>query len=293
MPPPIVISASRRTDIPAFYMDWFMTRIEAGYFPVKNPFSRSVSIVPATPEEVHTIVFISKNYERFLSEDYGELLKARGFNLFFNFTLNSGSKILEPYIPPLDRRITQAGELARRFGPETVQWRFDPICFYRYTDGRSGNNMDDFLKIAEAMGVFGIRRCITSFADIYAKVKRRTDQSDIEFFDPPMEAKVRIIEKMADKLEQLGISLYTCCEKELIEALPAGFPVRPSACIPNRYLVELFGGTLSFRKDSGQRGSKGCGCNTSKDIGDYDEHPCFHNCLYCYANPAKRKTSIG
>jgi len=290
MPTPIVISASRRTDIPAFYMDWFMRGIETGYFRVKNPFNQAVSIVPAAPDAVHTIVFISKNYGRFIEGNYGERLAEMGYHLFFNFTLNSEAKLLEPNLPPLMERIEQARELARLFGPETVQWRFDPICFYRDGNGRTGNNLGDFMNIAEKLAGFGIRRCITSFADIYAKVKTRTAKmDDFEFIDPPMATKVRVVEKMAARLKNLGISLYTCCEKDLIDALPESTTVRPSACIPNRYLVELFGGALSYRKDSGQRGAKGCGCNASRDIGDYDAHPCFHNCLYCYANPAEIK----
>ncbi len=286
---PIVISASRRTDIPAFYMDWFMSQIREGRFAVKNPFNGAVSLVPAIPEAVHTIVFWSKDFGRFLSGGYGATLTDAGYHLFFNFTVNSSSSILEPHIAPLEDRLEQARELCRRFGPETVQWRFDPICFYQKGDA-TGNNLTDFPGIAEQMAACGVRRCITSFADIYAKVKRRTSNTpEFTFIDPSIEKKIRVLEKMAARLETLDMNLYTCCEKEVTDALPASSSITPSVCIPNRCLVDIFGGRLSFAKDAGQRKSKGCGCLASKDIGAYDAHPCYHDCLYCYANQAAVK----
>ncbi|MBW1842194.1 MAG: DUF1848 family protein, partial [Deltaproteobacteria bacterium] len=95
-----VISASRRTDIPAFYMSWFMQRIQEGFFEVKNPYNHKITVVPAAPEEVHTIVFWSKNFGPFIQGKYGQTLAAMGYNLFFNFTINSDDSLLEPQVPP-------------------------------------------------------------------------------------------------------------------------------------------------------------------------------------------------
>ncbi len=111
----IVISASRRTDIPAFYMPWFMDRIDKGYFEVVNPYNRRTSIVPATPAEVHTIVFWSKNFGPFITGRYGEKLIDAGYHLFFNYTLNSESPLLEPNLPPLQTRMSQLGDYERAF----------------------------------------------------------------------------------------------------------------------------------------------------------------------------------
>ncbi|MCF8111850.1 MAG: DUF1848 domain-containing protein [Desulfobacteraceae bacterium] len=281
----IVISASRRTDIPAFYMGSFMEGIKRGFFTVKNPFSNSFHTVFATPEKVHTIVFWSKDFGRFIDKGFARSLQEAGYNLFFNFTINSESSLLEPNIPPLLQRLEQAEKLCSRFGPKTLQWRFDPVCFYR-ENGTVKHNLSDFKHIAESMSLLGVRRCVTSFADIYSKMKQRTARmKDFEWIDPPMEKKIRIIIKMQQTLEKFGINLYTCCEKDLIRALGSGSKIEPSACIPNRYLAELFGGKISFQKDPGQRKEKGCGCMVSKDIGGYSDQPCFHNCLYCYANP--------
>ncbi len=287
-PARIIISASRRTDIPAFYMDWFMQGIYDGYFEVTNPFNRHVSKVTATPENVHTIVFWSKNFRPFLDGGYGERLQKMGYHLFFNFTLNSESPWLEPHIPPLNGRFEALSRLVERFGPEAIHWRFDPVCFFRPPGGPDMDNLTDFARIAEVMGDLGIRRCITSFMDHYPKIKKRlAAYPGFVFNDPPLEEKVRVLQWLAQILKPHDIDLYTCCEKEVMAALPADAPIEPSRCIPGRLLMDLFGGEISLRKDAGQRVKQGCGCTVSSDIGSYHRQPCRHNCLFCYANPSK------
>ncbi len=286
---PRILSASRRTDIPAFYMDWFMQGIRAGVFNVTNPYNQRVSRVPAIPESVHSIVFWSKDFSRFFDRGYGEALTGMGYNLFFNFTINSESEWLEPKIPPLDQRLETLGRLCRRFGPECINWRFDPVCFFTLPGGEPANNLHDFAKIAEAASQMGIRRCITSFMDHYPKIKRRLAAlPGFSFRDPPMDQKVQVLERMAERLKPLGISLYTCCEKSVMSELPRDTTIRSSECISGRLLMTLFGGHTSLRRDSGQRVKQGCGCTRSWDIGSYREHPCGHNCLFCYASPASQ-----
>jgi len=136
----IVISASRRTDIPAFYMDWFMERIDKGSFETVNPFNQKKSIVKATPDHVHTIVFWSKDFSSFIDGRHGEQLREKGFHLFFNFTVNSENAFLEPNIPPLAERIEQAASLCKKFGPKAVSWRFDPIFIIGCGSGDNGRN---------------------------------------------------------------------------------------------------------------------------------------------------------
>ena len=150
----IVISASRRTDIPAFYLEWFMDRIARGSFEVTNPYNRKVSVIPATPEKVHTIVFWSKDFGPFLKDGIGDRLLQHGFHLFFNFTLNSQVPLLEPRVPSLDARLRQLEELSNRFGPRVIHWRFDPICFYRSENGDLQHNLAHKLvlhKISDAL----------------------------------------------------------------------------------------------------------------------------------------------
>ncbi len=283
----IVISASRRTDIPAFYLAWFMDRIARGTFEVPNPYNRKVSVVPATPDKVHTIVFWSKDFGPFLKSGDGEKLLQDGFNLFFNFTLNSEVPLLEPRVPPLAARLRQLQDLSRRFDPQIIHWRFDPICFFRPENGDLQNNLAHFDKISEIAAQAGIKRCITSFVDLYAKVRSRIAQRPgMQFEDPRADRKIEILCQMEDRLRRKNIQLLLCCEKKLFDSLPPESTIGQSSCIPNDLLMAVYGGNLPLRKDAGQRLGQGCGCRVSSDIGSYRDHPCYHNCLFCYANPS-------
>jgi hypothetical protein len=289
----IVLSASRRTDIPAFYMPWFMDRIEQGGFEVRHPFAKASSCVPAGVEQVHSIVFWSKNFHPFLQGGFGERLVKIGYGLFFNFTLNSSHPVLEPNVPPLDDRMDQMDRLCEVFGPHTVQWRFDPICFYRCAQGTAWHNLDRFETIAHRASRAGVRTCVTSFVDLYRKIVRRQTASSVALIDPPLKTKSELLLTMARLLGELGIELHLCCEKDILAVLPPESGIQGASCIPNVLLAKLYGDDVSLRKDSGQRASAGCGCRQSKDIGSYSFHPCRHNCLYCYANPVgTEKTAV-
>lgn len=283
----IVISASRRTDIPAFYMPWFMDCIDRGLFEVSNPYNRKTSIISATPDKVHTIVFWSKNFGPFLGRNDGATLTRQGYRLFFNFTINSPHKKLEPMMPSLEERLLQLAQLVKAFGPESIQWRFDPICFFNFPSGAEGSNLDGFHTIARRAADMGIRTCVTSFVDLYRKVALRLSRhADMMLFDPPIPRKVETITSLANQLAPMGITLKLCCEKEILDALPTDVPVTASACIPSDKLKALHGPGISLARDHGQRSKSGCQCGLSKDIGSYTHHPCGHNCLFCYANPA-------
>jgi hypothetical protein len=282
----IVISASRRTDIPAFYMPWFMDQIEKGMFEVQNPYNRRVSKINATPGQVHSLLFWSKNFSPFLKKGYGERLVDLGYHLFFNFTINSDDRLLEPNVPSLQERLAQLATLCQIYGPKCIQWRFDPICIYDLHDGSCQNNLKDFTLIADTAHKLGVKRCITSFMDLYPKIQKRTSGNKrVAFTIPTMQAQREILLSLHAVLGPKKIQLFTCCEKTLLDTLPLDAGIRPSACVPNDLLMELFGGHLSLRKDAGQRKGAGCGCYVSTDIGSYQHHPCYHNCRYCYANP--------
>jgi len=294
MPAPrkIVISASRRTDIPAFYMPWFMEQLARGFFEVANPYNQHISIVAATPERVHSIVFWSKNFDPFIKGGYAKQLGKMGYHLFFNFTINSHAPLLEPNVPPLAKRLEQLGWLCDRFGARAVSWRFDPLCFFQTHQTVMLDNRHDFAAISHQAAACGIERCITSFMDHYPKIKKRAARiNGLAFIDLPLEQKMGIVLEMEKQLDSENIHLTLCCEKEVIAALPPHSSVTGSACIPGELLKELYGGGLSLKKDTGQRVQAGCGCSVSKDIGSYHLQPCYHNCLFCYANPSHRPCS--
>lgn len=287
-----IISASRRTDIPGWYTSWFMDRIRCGHFIVTNPFNRRERRVEATPDTVHTIVFWSKNIGPLVDGNAHRVLTDMGFHLYFNLTVNPDASLLEPGIPELTVRLTHLRKLCRDLDPAQVTWRFDPICTYRQNEVVR-TNASGFIPIADAMGDLGIRRCVTSFYDPYPKVNRRihrmvnAGKPEIEFIEPGVDDRVATLREMALELNARGISLALCCEKELIERLSgqllASPEIRPNACIDGRRYKRLFGGAPETARDYGQRREKGCRCTRSVDIGSYDQHPCRHNCLFCYA----------
>jgi hypothetical protein len=285
-PDSIVISASRRSDIPAFFMPWFMACIARGEFEVANPYNRRLTRIPATAPPVHTIVFWSKNFGPFLNAGWGDHLERMGYHLYFQFTINSQEPLLEPNLPALPRRLEQLRRLCNRFGAQAVNWRLDPICHFRWSGRDIRDNLGDAERIAEAAAAAGIRRCTTSFMDPYAKIARRTAAlPGFTFVDPGPQERTRILLNLERLLSAQGIRLFTCCENEALAALPARSQFKARACIPNDLLMDLYGGRLPLRRDAGQRLAAGCRCRVSLDVGSYDRHRCPHACLYCYANP--------
>lgn len=286
--PKTILSASRRTDIPGCYSPWFLDGITRGQFTITNPFNRQSRIVDVTPQAVHTIVFWSKNIGPFLDLNLDRILTDKGYHLFFNLTVNATTPLLEPGIPDLNIRLAQIARLCRTIDPSQISWRFDPICFYR-VNGESATNMFDFEHISTYLSDLGIRRCITSFYDPYKKVNQRirrlamAGKPQIEFTDPDMSVKKGVIQKMAGQLAEKGVQLYLCCEAELLDALGLQENIASGACIDGRLYKRLFGGTPETAKDYGQRRQQGCQCTRSVDIGSYAHHPCYHNCLFCYA----------
>lgn len=279
----IVLSASRRTDIPAFFMAWFMERIKAGFFSVTNPYNRKTHIIPALPGQVAGIVFWSKNYAPFLKGGYGSKLIDMGFRLFFHFTVNSENSLLEPNLPPLSERLSQFGELTWLAGKDAVVWRFDPICHYTINGGPLLDNLGDFDAIAKACAQAGIGRCVTSFMDHYPKIKKRVGRFDgLALIEPAQAARVEILKDLDRRANSMGIGLFTCCEPE--SAIAAG--VGQGACLDHGLLEKAWSERLSGASDTGQRREKGCLCQKSADVGDYSIHRCPHGCLYCYANPS-------
>ncbi|MHA1380533.1 MAG: DUF1848 family protein [Candidatus Helarchaeota archaeon] len=268
-----VISASRRTDIPAHYLDWFLEKLHQGYVKVKNPFYKKQSyMVSLKKEDVHTIVLWSKDFGDFLRKTS----EFNDYNLFFIFTIND-CKRLEPNVISLDKRLVQLEELVSIYGPQYIEYRFDPIVFWR-EDGVLLNNLSSFKTIIQHVSELGIKNCVFSFASWYQKSILRFKKYGLEHYDPSLKEKIKIIEPLARFCKNLGIKMFSCCNPELIQLEN----IYPSHCINGNLLSKLFKEKCSIAKSPTR---EGCGCTKSKDIGDYNEQICNHACIYCYAHP--------
>ncbi|TAK36586.1 MAG: DUF1848 domain-containing protein [Chloroflexota bacterium] len=293
---PVIISASRATDIPAFYADWFMRRLEVGYVKWINPFNGKPYYVSL--EKTRAIVFWSK-YPRPLFR-FLDQLDEKGLNYYFTFTLNDyEDEKLEPRVPPLERRVAAFRELSERVGRSRVIWRFDPLILLEAT-GVAGLTRK-LQRVGEQLHPY-TEKLVISFADVgtYRRVPRNMAGTGYQEFDS------RTMEEVARGLQGLnaswGLQIATCTESIDLSA----FGIVHNCCIDGELMARVFqrddllmrflgrsspaqtslrspaaGKDVNRRlKDPGQR--QACGCIMSKDIGRYDT--CPHLCRYCYAN---------
>ena len=282
----MIISASRRTDIPAFYAEWFMNRIRAGYCAVPNPFNRrQVSYVSLKPEDVDVIVFWTRN-PRPLLPHLAEL-DARGYRYYFQYTVMDNPRPIDPKSPPLESALRTFRALADSIGPEKVIWRYDPIVFSTVTGARF--HQDTYPHIAQALRGHTYRSVI-SIVDVYRKASRRPRdfaEQGVEitpYAGQPSERFDNLMRAMVRVAHENGMEIVSCAED--IDLQPYG--IRPGKCVDDEYITKTFGITVTSKKDPGQRGV--CGCVVSKDIGMYDS--CLFGCQYCYATSSFERARI-
>ena len=271
---PAVLSASRATDLPAFYTDWFLERLAAGFCEWRNPFSGRVQFVSF--ERARAVVFWSKNPAPLLRRL--DEVDSFGLRYYFHFTLNDyDAEKFEPGVPPLAERIATFRQLSDRVGAENLIWRFDPLL--RTETLTAGALLEKLRRIGDAVAPY-TRRLVFSFVDIepYAKVRRRLARTGIR----PLSFSAAEMHETAGKIAALcrewGIEAAACAEAEDFSAEG----VCRSSCIDLKRLCALLPDDpeiAALWRDGGQR--RFCGCVLSKDIGFY--HSCRHGCLYCYA----------
>lgn len=272
----MIISASRRTDIPAFYSEWFMNRIRAGWCQVPNPLNyNQLSYISLKPEDVDAIVFWSKNPVPMLN-NLGEL-DSRGFRYYFQFAVNSYPPSLEPNIPSLNERIDTFRKVSDHVGPLRVIWRYDPIIISNQTT--PGFHRNQFSEIAVALKGY-TRRVMVSIVDYYQKTDRRLSKLEKEGFIFDREA--AHTQSIWDLLRDLSLiaktnemEIFTCAEEQDFSS--AGIP--PGSCIDGELLYRLWSLHGHTKKDPTQRAA--CLCVLSRDIGMNDT--CIHGCPYCYS----------
>ena len=316
MQTPLILSASRSTDIPAFYADWFFQRLRVGYSAWINPFNGVRGYV--SYKNTRFIVFWSKNPRPLLP--YLDELNERGIGCYVQYTLNDYEKeSLECGVPSLTERIGTFRQLVEKLGKGRVIWRFDPLIL---TDNIT---IDDLLAKIEKIGdqLYGYtEKLVFSFADIfsYRKVKANLDKYHIpyqEWTEPQM---LEFAKRLSELNKKWGYIIATCGEKVDLEI----FGIVHNQCVDDKLIIrfsyndkelmdflkvkfypqptpDLFGNTESLpqdaiilpngtfathenNRDRGQRPF--CGCVVSKDVGEYNT--CMHLCEYCYANTSKQ-----
>ncbi len=265
----MIISASRRTDIPCFYADWFCNRLREGFVLVRNPVNaHQVSRVALAPDVVDGIVLWSKNPKPML----GKLHLLAPYPFYFQFTLTAYGPDVEPHLPPKESELAGTFRaLAEKTGPERVVWRYDPILtspayppeFHVAAFGRLAERLRGYTK-----------KCTISFLDFYPKIQKRLAAAGI--CDMPDGEKRALAAALSRIAAENGMHMDACAEEIDLR----GCGVAPARCVDGRLLSAQSGVPLRTGKDKTQRPA--CGCDESIDVGQYGT--CTNGCLYCYAN---------
>jgi hypothetical protein len=262
-----VISASRRTDIPAFYSRWLRNRIDAGFCDWINPFNSQARRVSLRPEDVHGFVFWTRFAEPLLP--HLGVLDEHGYRYYFHVTINGYDRRFEARNPDTHRAVESFRRLSDRVSPHLTLWRYDPILLSESTP--PAYHLRKFEALARALGGY-TQRCYFSFVDVYGKTKRNLQaiekQQPLGFYEGVTGQRRQLAASLAAIGAAHGIRLYACCEDLLV-----GGAIDKAHCVES----ELLG--IESLKAAPSRPE--CGCVESVDIGAYDT--CQFGCVYCYA----------
>lgn len=274
-----IISASRRTDIPAFHSKWFMQRIRAGYVRVMSPFSSRVYTASLRLENVIAIVFWTKNGQplvRYLPE-----LKDRGYPMYFLYTINNYPKVLEPDIPNLRLTIKSVEKIRSLLGPGVMRWRYDPVVIT--SEFSINDSLKNFDRLCSVMKSY-TDRCIFSFCDYYKKTIRKMTGIGLDFSIPNKEDALGVALEMAAIANSHGIALVSCAHD-----YPGQDSITRGQCIDRSLISTLIQSQEAIDallRLKPARSRQDCGCLESFDIGAYNT--CYHGCVYCYATTNPR-----
>jgi Domain of unknown function (DUF1848) len=273
----MIVSASYKTDIPAFYGRWFMARVEAGFCRMTNPYGGQVYEIPLGLEAVDGFVFWTKNLRPFMPAL--ARLRELGYPFTIQYSVTGLPRALETAVPDWRRAVEDLAEVARTHGPRVAVWRYDPILVTSLTP--ADWHLARFAALAQAIRG-ATDEVVVSFAAFYAKTRRNLDRAaGLAWRDPPGDEKRWLIQGLAQIAADQGMRLTLCTQPDL-EAPGIG----GARCIDGQRLSDMAGRPI----EAPRRGNRpGCLCQASRDIGAYDS--CPHGCLYCYAvqSPALAK----
>ena len=280
---PKIISVSRRTDIPAYYADWFMQQVEAGYVTYPNPMSFKPVRLSLRPAEVLFIVFWTRNPHP-LEKHLARLDELYQRAHYFHFTINGLPKTLETSNPPLEFAISTFLRLAERY-PKQVFWRYDPIVLSDLTP--PNYHLEKFGELAARLRG-ATSRCYFSFVSWYLKVQRNfakaTQEHGVNFRDSELAERLELVRRLNQIAAANGMTLYSCCQDALCEVEG----VSKSRCVDIETIREI--APERYHKLRVAPTREDCGCYESRDIGYYDS--CPHGCIYCYANLHRDKAKV-
>ena len=264
----MIISVSRRTDIPCFYSEWFFNRIKEKLVYVRNPMNiHQISKISLEPDLVDCIVFWSKNPKPMMEK----LHLINDYFYYFQFTLNPYEQDIEINLPLKKEIIETFKKLSDKIGPEKIIWRYDPILLNdKYTITYHIDNFDKFAGILKGY----TEKVIFSFVDFYKRITENIKL--INGIEITIEEKNIIAEKFSKIAKENNLLIDTCAEN--IDLSKYG--ISHARCIDDRLIAKIAGHNFIAEKDKNQRPE--CGCIKSIDIGEYNS--CSNGCIYCYAN---------
>ncbi|MHB8055250.1 MAG: DUF1848 domain-containing protein [Candidatus Aminicenantales bacterium] len=270
----MIISASRRTDLPAFFAREFMAAIRAGFTDVPNPRGPGkTSRISLSPDEVEALVFWTRDARPLLP--HLRELDDRGYFYYFQYTVLDSPGCFDPQGPKGKEAVAAFRRLAEMIGPERVVWRYDPIVLSNLTGPFF--HREQFERLAgELAGA--TKRVVVSLVDFYRSVIPRfrfLEKDGIVVRPAVLEDLEELIPDLVATAASRNLEISSCGEEIDLEK----FGVRPGKCIDDGLLSRLLGRPIRARKDPRQR--KACGCVESRDIGVYGT--CRRRCVYCYA----------
>ena len=271
----MIVSASYRTDIPAFYGEWFARRLDAGFCTVDNPYGRPYT-VRLDRESVSGFVFWTRNAAPFLP--VLDRLASDGAPFVVHHTITAYPRVLEASVIDPARAAQQVHAIARAFGPRVAVWRYDPVIVTAATP--LSTHEGRFARLAETLAG-AVDEVVLSFASFYRKTRRNLAAgtgAGLAWDDPPVERKRELIAALARTAGAFGMRATICAQPEL-----AAGGAGEARCIDARRLGDVAGRPIAARP-KGNR--PGCACHESRDIGAYDS--CPHGCIYCYAVASPR-----
>ena len=265
----MILSVSRRTDIPNYYSEWFFNRLKEGFLYVRNPMNfHQISEIKISPDVVDCIVFWTKNPLPMMER----LDELEAYNYYFQFTLTGYGNDVERNLQKKKTSVIPIfQELSNRIGKEKVVWRYDPIFFSNRYNAKY--HLKAFRSIAEALSGY-TEKCVISFLDIYPKNKKNMDNLlSYDLSDSELRGFAKELSNIA---KENHIKIGSCAEKIDLDE----YGIIHNSCIDKELIEKIIGCKLKINKDKNQRIE--CGCVESVEVGTYNT--CKNGCVYCYAN---------